>query len=292
MKHVNHRQNLYYRQINYRENTPSYKLAKYPILTPLKFSDYTIKNSFSFAEEVCSFHYAHYMTMFDIESLFTNIPLEETINICVDKPFENNTKVNNLNKESCRSLLELATLHSFFFFIFYGKCYKQKDGVVMGSSLGLTLANVFLCHFKEQWMSDCPIYYKLFSYRSYVGDTFLLFLSKLRVTRFLNYMNSKHRNIKFTVEPEENNSLSFINIKRFCDSRKSQTLVYRKPTFSLTFTNFEIFLPISYKYDLVSILLHRRCMICSFYKTLHFETLKLKKFFEVTGTLKISLIVA
>ena len=162
----------------------------------------------------------------------------------------------------------------------------------MGSSLGLTLANVFLCHFKEQWMSDYPIYYKTFSYRSYVGDTFLLFLSKLRVTRFLNYMNSKHRNIKFTVEPEENNSLSFINIKRFCDSRKSQTLVYRKPTFSLTFTNFEIFLPISYKYDLVSILLHRRCMICSFYKTLHFETLKLKKFFEVTGTLKISLIVA
>ena len=70
----------------------------------------------------------------------------------------------------------------------------------MGSSLGLTLANVFLCHFKEQWMSDYPIYYKTFSYRSYVGDTFLLFLSKLRVTRFLNYMNSKHRNIKFTVE--------------------------------------------------------------------------------------------
>ena len=40
------------------------------------------------------------MTSFDIESLFTNIPLEETINVCVDKLFENNTKVNNLTKES------------------------------------------------------------------------------------------------------------------------------------------------------------------------------------------------
>ena len=40
------------------------------------------------------------MTSFDIESLFTNIPLEETINVCVDKLFEKNTKVNNLTKES------------------------------------------------------------------------------------------------------------------------------------------------------------------------------------------------
>ena len=199
-------------------NTPSYKLAKFlvPLLTPLTSNDYTIKDSFSFAEEVSSFDCAHYMTSFDIESLFTNIPLEETINICVDKLFENNTKVNNLTKESFRSLLELATLDSFF--IFDGKYYKQKDGVAMGSPLGPTLANVFLCHFEEQWMSECPIDYKPFSYRRYVDDTFLLFSSELHVTKFLNYINSKHRNIKFTVEREENNSLSFLDLKIFSDS--------------------------------------------------------------------------
>ena len=86
------------------------------------------------------------MTSFDIESLFTNIPLEETINICVDKLFENNTKVNNLTKESFQSLDS--------FFIFNSKYYKQKDGVAMGSPLHPTLAGVFLCHFEEQWMSD------------------------------------------------------------------------------------------------------------------------------------------
>ena len=95
------------------------------------------------------------MTSFDIESLFTSIPLKETISICVDKPFENNTKVNNLTKESFRSLLELAPLDSFS--IFNGKYYKEKDGVAMGSRLGPTLANVFLCRFEVQWMSDCPL---------------------------------------------------------------------------------------------------------------------------------------
>ena len=54
------------------------------------------------------------MTSFDIESLFTNIPLEETINICVEKRSENKTKVNNLTIESFRALLELTPLESFF----------------------------------------------------------------------------------------------------------------------------------------------------------------------------------
>ena len=163
-------------------NTPSYKLAKFlvPLLTPLTSNDFTIKDSFSFAEEVSSFDCAHYITSFDIESLFTNIPLKETINICIDTLFENNTKVNNLTKESFRSLLKLATLDSFF--IFNGKYYKQKDGVAISSPLDPTLANVFLCHFEEQWMSDCPIDYKPISYRRYVDYTVLLCSSELHVT--------------------------------------------------------------------------------------------------------------
>ena len=129
-------------------NTSSYKLVNFPVplLTPLTSNDYAIKDSLSFAKEVSSFD------SFDIEFIFTNIPLEETINICVDKLFENNTKVNNLTKNSFRSLLELATLDSFF--IFDGKSYKQKDGVAMGNLLDPTLANVFLCQFEKQWMSD------------------------------------------------------------------------------------------------------------------------------------------
>ena len=104
--------------------------------------------------------------------------------------FENNTKVNNLTKESFRSLLELATVDSFF--IFDGKYYKQKDSVAVDSSLVPAVANVFLGHFEEQWMPDCPIDYKPILYRRYVDDTFLLFSSELPVTKFLNYMNSKH----------------------------------------------------------------------------------------------------
>ena len=66
------------RPISSAMNTPSYKLAKFlvQLLTPLTSNNFTIKDSFSFAEEVSSFDCAHYMTSFDIEFLFTNIPLE------------------------------------------------------------------------------------------------------------------------------------------------------------------------------------------------------------------------
>ena len=83
-------------------NTPSYKLAKFLVLllTPLTSNDCTIEDWFSFAEEVSCFDCVHYMNSFRIEPVFTNIPLEETINICVYKLFENYTKVSNLTKAS------------------------------------------------------------------------------------------------------------------------------------------------------------------------------------------------
>ena len=132
------------------------------------------------------------------------------------------------------------------------------------------MPNAILCHFEEQWMFDCPVDYKPISYRRYVDDTFFLFSSELYVAKFLNYMSSKHWHIKFTVECEENNLLSFLDINIFRDAGKSHTSVYRKPIFSGVLTNFESFLPLSYKYNLIPILLHRGFMICSSYRTLYF----------------------
>ena len=166
-----------------------------------------------------------------------------------------------------------------YFLIYDGKYYKRKDDIAMDSSFGPTLTNVFLCHFEVQWMSDCPIDYKPISYRRYVDDIFLLFSSESHVAKFLNYMNPEHRNIKFTVEREENNSFSFLDIIFFMKREKFDTSVYRKPTFSDVVTNFESFLPISYMYNLISTLLHRGFMIFSSCITLRFESLKLKGIF-------------
>ena len=61
------------------------------------------------------------------------------------------------------------------FFIFDGSFYEQCDGLAMVSFLGPTLANVFMCHFENIWLENCPSYFKPIAYRRFPEDTCLLF---------------------------------------------------------------------------------------------------------------------
>lgn len=88
-------------------------------------------------------------------------------------------------------------------------------------------------------MFDWPIDYKPISYKNYIDDSFLLFLSELQVTKFSRYTNSKHGTIFFTVKLEVNNSLSFIDIIFFRDIGTLYGSVYRKFKFSGVLTNFK-----------------------------------------------------
>ena len=108
-------------------------------------------------------------------------------------------------------MLKLAPAESSF--IFDNKLYKQIDGVAMGSPLGPTLANAFICHYEKIWLNECPSQFKPVVYKRYVDDIFVLFKSKEHLKLFVNYMNSKHRNIKFTFETEDSNNFSFLDVK-------------------------------------------------------------------------------
>ena len=49
------------------------------ILLPLTSNEFSVHNPFSFAEEVSSFCPGYFMASLDVESLFTNIPLNEVM---------------------------------------------------------------------------------------------------------------------------------------------------------------------------------------------------------------------
>ena len=88
------------------------------------------------------------MASLDVDALFTNIPLDETIDICVKKLFQTpETLVKGISKNDFRDLLNLATKESFF--TFSNNFYVQLDGVPMGSPLGPILANIFLSLYEE-----------------------------------------------------------------------------------------------------------------------------------------------
>ena len=49
------------------------------------------------------------MAFLDVDSLFSNIPLEETIDICVDNLYNDNENPPNIPKHNFRNLLNIAT---------------------------------------------------------------------------------------------------------------------------------------------------------------------------------------
>ena len=127
--------------------TPTYKLAKFkvPILSDITPNEFTVKDSFIFVDEILSQDSDLYMASLDVDALFTNIPLDETIDIWIKKLFEPpETSVKGISKNDFRDLLNLATKESFF--TFNNKFYIQVDGVAMRSALGPILANIFLSH--------------------------------------------------------------------------------------------------------------------------------------------------
>ena len=59
------------------------------------------------------------MASLDVDALFTNIPLDETIDICVNKFLKTlDTLVKGISKNDFGGLLNLATKESLFKFIF------------------------------------------------------------------------------------------------------------------------------------------------------------------------------
>ena len=172
------------------------------------------------------------------------------------------------------------TSHSYLipvcFLNFDGKIYKQTDGVAMGSPLGPSLANAFLCFHEQIWLNDCPEDFKPVYYRRYVDDIFALFRSPDHLEKFTSYLNSKHKNIKFTYEKESNNSLPFLDILISRSENGFKTSVYHKSTFSGVYSSFNSFIYDQHKISLIFTLLFRTFSIVSDFSRFHTEVSHLK----------------
>ena len=94
------------------------------------------------------------MGSLDVDSLFTNIALDETIDIFVNQLFENADTAEVFTKSELKQLLCLATKGSYF--ILNGLRYKQIDGIAIGSPLGPSLANAFLSYHEKNLLNNCP----------------------------------------------------------------------------------------------------------------------------------------
>ena len=140
-------------------------------------------------------------------------------------------------------------------FLFDGVVYDQIDGIAMGSPLAPTLANLFLDHYEGIWLNeyegDAPLFY-----RRYVDDIFAVFGNRDQALVFLEYINSKHVNIKFTIEENNKGIFNFLDVV-VNNNDVLTTSVYHKPTFTGPLINFRSFVPSDHKIKLIRTLIDR-----------------------------------
>ena len=222
-----------------------------------------------------------YIWHLDVDSLFNNVPLDETTGICTQGLFESDSTVYGLNKKEITEMLSLTTKESII--LFHMQFYGEIDGVAMGSPLGLTLANLFLCHHEKKWLNDCPNNFKPVFYKRYVDDIFVLFKKSGHAQLFVNYMNSKHKNISFSYETEKDGVTLFLEVKIFREKGKFFTNMYRKENVTGVYTNFYSFISLEYKFSLAYILLHRCFSLVSDMSKFHLEVAKLKEILLKNG---------
>ena len=281
-----HKTDMPLRPILSANNTSSYNLSKFlvPKLNHLTTNEFTLKNSYEFSNFITTIPNSnnYVMCSFDIVSLFTNIPLDETLNICLNQLFPNEDSVyEGFDKSQFKSLLELATKNTFF--LFNGALYEQVDGVAMGSPCGPTLANTFLCHFERIWLEECPAEFRPIIYKRYVDDTFLLFKDVGHIDLFLTYVNSKHPNIKFTKEIEEDMKLSFLDVTVTRTNNSFETSIFRKKTFTGLGSHYLSIEPILYKINAIRTLIFRAYNLSSSYLNFSNEINFLKNYFHCNG---------
>ena len=153
------------------------------------------------------------MCSFDVSSLFRNVTLDETIQICLDKLYTlpDGPTLPRPVLKVCFSVHKKKS-----HFIFDGQYYDQIDGVATGSP-------VLICHSEEKSaLSDNTrpsIWFR------YADDTFILFDNNNATNQILHYLNSCHANINNTM-------ISFLNILIKRSNRAFSTPIYRKTTHS------------------------------------------------------------
>ena len=145
------------------------------------------------------------MVSFDVKSLFTNVPLETTVDIILRRIYTNH-ELTTLTKKEMKELLLLYTKNVHF--TFNGQIYIQIDGVAMGSPLAPLLADIFMIELER---SLIPNLQKITFWRRYVDGT--ICLVKIGSIEYIrSVLNSYRKNIQFTYEVESNAILPFLDV--------------------------------------------------------------------------------
>ena len=149
--------------------TFNYNLARFlcELLSSLVPNDYSCKYTFSFVSHISNANISKiFLVSYHVIGLFTNIALQETIEIAINLIFNHHPNLNITRKE-LKKLFLFSTSQTHF--IFNNEFYNEIDRVAMESALAPILANIFMGFDESKWLDEYNLNKSKF-YLRYLDD--------------------------------------------------------------------------------------------------------------------------
>ena len=255
--------NLPLRPVISNINTATYELAHYiaQVLSPFSQSDYTVSSNKEFTKiiKLKSIPDNYKLVSFDVMSLFTNVSLDSTIDIILNRIYDKKELATNIERKDMTDVILLWTKNVRL--TFNNNIFKQTDGVAMGSPLDPVLAGIIMVELKNTMVPRLSKH--IYFWRRYVDDTFT-FVKEESITFVLEQLNSYHPNLQFTYELENAGKLSFLDILVIRQkNNRFETTVYRKNTNTDIYLNWLSHAPNTWKRGTLKVLINRAYTLCS-----------------------------
>lgn len=218
--------------VNYRK-APAYKLASFLqryLKENIKLeNNRSISNSIKFIETITQLNFDKdsKMASYDVKSMYTQIPIADTINLVKENLINNQISI--IETDEVCSLLKVVLGQNYF--SFNNKMYLQTEGLGMGAPLSGILADIYMNSLENKIINEVLNQDASFKWLRYVDDVWVKFnSSKITSETILNKCNSLNNSIQFTKEDEINNKLCYLDIEIYRKTNKVTTSVHRKPT--------------------------------------------------------------
>ncbi|XP_072039137.1 uncharacterized protein [Amphiura filiformis] len=191
---------------------------------------------------------------YDVSALFTSVPVDKALRI-VRSRLEQDSALGDRTELTPDQIVRLCETCLKQYFIYNGDYYEQLHGAAMGLPLSPILCNIYMEDLEQRDIATAP-HPPLWWFR-YVDDTHCK-LKKCHSQEFTDHLNSLDKDIKFTTEGEENDSLAFLDTLTVIQPDRSiKVTIYRKSTHTDQYLNFSSIHPIDHKLRVIRTLYHR-----------------------------------